>query len=61
MVYVQTIKQGVSCTIQGDRIERKEDNYIVTIGENITGVFDVGSIEFMYLTKQKEKPESTNI
>lgn len=59
MVYVQTMKQ-VSCTIQGDRIVQQGDNYIVKNGENITGVFDVGVIEFMYLTKQKEKSQDTN-
>ena len=54
MVYVQTTKD-VSCTIEGDRIElnKELECYIVHHGSELTGVFDVGSIQFIYKTQRK--------
>lgn len=59
MVYVQTAKD-VSCTIEGDRIvfEESTGNYIVYKGTEITGIFDIGTIQFMYKTRRKA--ENTN-
>lgn len=53
MVYVQTLK-GVSCTIEGDKIVENEDNYIVYTNNEITGIFDIGSIQFMYITHKRK-------
>lgn len=53
MVYVQTLK-GVSCTIEGDKIVEQEDSYIVYTNNEITGVFDIGSIQFMYITHKRK-------
>lgn len=54
MVYVQTTK-GVSCTIEGDSIELAEniESYIVRKDSEIIGVFDVGSIQFIYKTYRR--------
>ena len=49
MLYVQTLK-GISCTIEGNKIIEQQDSYIVYNDKEITGVFDIGSIQFMYLT-----------
>lgn len=53
MVYVQTLK-GVSCTIEGDKIVEQEDSYIVYTNNEITGIFDIGSIQFMYITHKRK-------
>ena len=53
MVYVQTLK-GISCTIEGNKIVEQQDSYIVYNDKEITGVFDIGSIQFMYLTHKRK-------
>ena len=60
MVYVQTT-HDVSCTIEGSRILAGGDEYIV-VNDNgdITGVFDIGAIQFMYLTHSKKKEAKDN-
>ena len=59
MVYVQTLK-GISCTIEGNKIIEQQDSYIVYNDKEITGIFDIGSIQFMYLThKRKESAMSS--
>ena len=59
MVYVQTLK-GTSCTIEGNKIIEQQDSYIVYNDKEITGIFDIGSIQFMYLThKRKESATSS--
>ena len=56
MVYAQTTKD-VSCTIEGDRIELNQELecYLVYHGSELTGAFDVGSIQFIYKTQRKKK------
>ena len=53
MVYVQTLK-GISCTIEGNKIIEQQDSYIVYNDKEITGIFDIGSIQFMYLTHKRK-------
>lgn len=52
MVYVKMISD-FSCCLPGEKIVEKDDFYIVYEGENIVGVFDIGQISFMYMTKKK--------
>lgn len=54
MVYAQTTKD-VSFTIEGDRIELNQELecYLVYHGSELTGAFDVGSIQFIYKTQRK--------
>ena len=53
MVYVQTLK-GISFTIEGNKIIEQQDSYIVYNDKEITGIFDIGSIQFMYLTHKRK-------
>ena len=53
MDYVQTLK-GISCTIGGNKIVEQQDSYIVYNDIEITGIFDIGSIQFMYLTHKRK-------
>lgn len=52
MVYVKTITD-FSCCLPADRILEKGDMYLVYNGEALVGVFDVGQISIMYITKKK--------
>lgn len=60
MVYVQTT-HDISCTIEGDEITNTDDVFIVKREGKITGVFDVGAVQFMYLTQRKEKRKNDDL
>ena len=60
MVYVQTT-HDISCTIEGSRILAGGDEYtVVNDNGDIIGVFDIGAIQFMYLTHSKKKEAKNN-
>nr|DAP20140.1 MAG TPA: hypothetical protein [Caudoviricetes sp.] len=62
MVYVQTTKD-VSCTIEGDQIElnKELECYIVHHGSDLTGAFDVGSVQFIYKTQRRTGDKQNDI
>ena len=53
MVYVKTTS-GVTSIIDGDKIEKTDDEYIVTKDDKLIGVFDIGVIQFIYKTRTRE-------
>lgn len=54
MVYVQTTKD-LSCTIKGDNIEIWNEDFVKITNKDgkVVGLFDIGSIVFMYHTEPK--------
>lgn len=52
MVYVKTISD-FTCCLHGDRIVEKGDSYVIYNGETIVGVFDVGQVSYMYVTRKR--------
>lgn len=54
MVYVKTTS-GVTSIIDGDKIEKTDDEYIVTKDDELIGVFDIGVIQFIYKTRTREQ------
>jgi hypothetical protein len=51
-VYVQTTKE-VSCLLNADKIEIWKKNYLKVIDKNgnIMGLFDLGCVNFVYMTE----------
>ena len=54
MVHVKTTS-GVTSIIDGDKIEKTDDEYIVTKDDELIGVFDIGVIQFIYKTRTREQ------